>query len=120
MTSKEAIKKIEFLIDAYYLLINEENVDTKKVIKEETNGLWEVSTPIVKVYNDLITALNMAINALEEQTLMPESNYTSKKTVKSCDGTYSNWPNNSQDHNKPCRESRYAVDNFEDNSCNIK
>ena len=67
MSDKEAIKKLEFMRDAYQKLIDE-NIDEGRVVGTDITGTWKAETPLNDAYRLQIEALEMAINALKEHT----------------------------------------------------
>ena len=67
MTNEEAIKKMEFLRNAYKKLIDE-GVDNGRFVGTGVEGQWKSSTPINKCNAELCEACEMAIEALEQQT----------------------------------------------------
>lgn len=74
MTRKEAIQKIEFLINSYQKLIDE-RVDEGVLVGTNTRGTWKADTPLTQAYLEMIEALRMALNSLkvdEKYDLMME------------------------------------------------
>lgn len=65
MNSK-AIRKLEFMRDAYQKLIDE-NVDGGRFVGTDVTGTWKADTPLNEVYREHVEALDLAISALEKQ-----------------------------------------------------
>ena len=68
MTKEEAIHKLEFMRNAYQQLIDE-NVDEGRFVGTDVTGTWKADTPLNEVYREHVEALDMAISALEKQTV---------------------------------------------------
>jgi hypothetical protein len=66
MTIDEAKHKLEFLKKAYQNLIDEK-VDSGKLVGNGVRGEWKAETLLDEAYKDIIEALDMAIEALEQQ-----------------------------------------------------
>ena len=64
MEIKEAIRKLEFMRDAYQKLIDE-NVDEGRFVGTDITGTWKADTPLNEVYREHVEALDLAISALE-------------------------------------------------------
>ena len=79
MTNEEAIKKMEFLRNAYKKLIDE-GVDNGRFVGTGVEGQWKSSTPLNKCNADLCEACEMAIEALEKE--IPKSVAQPKELVR--------------------------------------
>jgi hypothetical protein len=66
MTNEKAKHKMDFLKKAYQKLIDEK-VDSGKLVGDGVRGEWKAETPLDEAYKDIIEALDMAIEALEQQ-----------------------------------------------------
>lgn len=63
MNSK-AIRKLEFMRDAYQKLMDE-NVDEGRFVGTDVTGTWKANTPLNEVYREHVEVLDLAISALE-------------------------------------------------------
>lgn len=68
MTNEEAIKKIEFVKNGYKLLAQSE-VSSGIILGEDVEGVWESDKPLKLVYDDIIKALDLAIELLENPSI---------------------------------------------------
>lgn len=66
MTYEEAIKKINFLIGGYQMLIDE-NIGNGDVVGHGVRGTWQSETSCIDAYKDLINACKTAKQAIEKQ-----------------------------------------------------
>lgn len=66
MTKERAIHKIEFSIKAYQNLINQ-NVSEGEAIVDGVQGKWQSDKAPIKSYQEMIDALTMAKEALQEK-----------------------------------------------------
>ena len=66
MTNEEAKHKLVFLKKAYQKL-NDEKVDSGKLVGDGVRGDWEAETPLDEVYKDMIESLDFVIKVLEQQ-----------------------------------------------------
>lgn len=66
MTNEEAKHKMDFLKKSYQKLIDEK-VDSGKLVGDGVMGEWKAETPLDEAYKSMIEALDLAINALEQQ-----------------------------------------------------
>lgn len=66
MTKERAIHKIEFSIKAYQNLINQ-NVSEGEVLIDGVQGKWQSDKAPIKSYQEMIDALTMAKEALQEK-----------------------------------------------------
>jgi hypothetical protein len=67
MTREEAKYKLDFIKKGYQKLIDEK-VDSGKLVGDGVRGEWKAETPLDEVYKDMIEALNMAIEALKQES----------------------------------------------------
>lgn len=65
MTIDNCIHKLDFSIDAYQKLIDE-NVANGEVVGTGVRGTWTASTPLNKAYSDMIEALQTAIDTMRK------------------------------------------------------
>lgn len=66
MTRERAIHKIDFSIKAYQNLIDQ-NVNSGEVLGDGVKGSWESDKAPIQEYQDMIDALKMAKDALQEK-----------------------------------------------------
>lgn len=66
MTRERAIQKIDFSIKAYQNLIDQ-NVSSGEVLGDGVKGSWESDKAPIQSYQDMIDALKMAKDALQEK-----------------------------------------------------
>lgn len=86
MDMSEAIRKIEFMRDAYQKLIDEK-VDEGTFVGSDITGTWKAETPLTEVYRKHVEACNMAIDAMKSRWIpvseaLPEENGCYLVTVK--------------------------------------
>lgn len=65
MTIEDSIHKLDFSIGAYQKLIDE-NVSNGEVVGTGVRGTWTASTPLNKVYSDMIEALQTAKDTMRK------------------------------------------------------
>ena len=69
MTIDDCIHKLDFSIGAYQKLIDE-NVSNGEVVGTGVRGTWTASTPLNKVYSNMIEALQIAKDTLRKYQMM--------------------------------------------------
>ena len=69
MTIEDCIHKLDFSIGAYQKLIDE-NVSNGEVVGTGVRGTWTASTPLNKVYSNMIEALQIAKDTLRKYQMM--------------------------------------------------
>lgn len=66
MTKEEALRKLEFMRNAYQKLIDE-NVDEGRFVGTDVTGTWKADVTLNEVYREHVEALDMAITAMKKQ-----------------------------------------------------